>query len=166
MDFFFSFLQLLSLLMQVFSKTPNICSCKRPTEACLGFFNNLPLGFCTMQTHAHTRVRELFSYLSDISQRFFPELFQITGIPENPQKGPCFPIFSWVSCSPAAGTTIPLVLDSCSLSARPQSLHKSEEAGDMLSKSSSLCSNKKFFVFLDKHFNKLNLPTLQANKIK
>lgn len=30
--------QLVSLLMQVFSKTQKICSCKRPTEGCLGFF--------------------------------------------------------------------------------------------------------------------------------
>lgn len=107
--------QLLSLLMQVFSKTPKICSCKKPTKSCWGLFSNLALGFCTMQPHAHT-VQELLSQHSDVSQRSFPELVQITEIPENPQKGPCFPIFSWVSCSPAAGTTIPLVPDSCSFS--------------------------------------------------
>lgn len=36
--------QLLSLLMQVFSKTPEICSCKRPTEL-LGFFQQSSLSF-------------------------------------------------------------------------------------------------------------------------
>lgn len=66
--FFFSFLQLLGLLMQVFSKTPKICSCKRPTETCLGFFNNLSLGFCTMQTHTHTGTGAAFTSLRHITE--------------------------------------------------------------------------------------------------
>lgn len=84
-------------------------------QSCWGFFNNPPLGFCTTQPHAHT-VQELLSHHSDISQRFFPEHVQITEIPENPQKGHVLLYLAKVSCSPAAGTMIPLVLDSCSFS--------------------------------------------------
>lgn len=158
-------IQLLSLLMQVFSKTQKKSAAANNQQRVVwGFFKNLLSVFCNMQTHTHTRVGELLSHHSDISQRFFPELFQITEIPENPQKGPCFPIFSQISCSPAAGTMIPLVLDSCSFSsfvlitALIRSMRHAQQNQQFMQQ------QELFFVFLDKHFNKLNLTTLQADK--